>query len=59
MSPHDAHDGAMDAAPAAAVQMHTYESLTQWTWGAAVAISSVLGRDLQEKPPKKQKKKKQ
>ncbi|MGJ4729312.1 6-phosphogluconolactonase [Luteimonas sp. SDU101] len=40
----------MDAAPAAAVQMHTYESLTQWTWGAAVAISSVLGRDLQDRP---------
>ena len=30
--------------------MHAYESLTQWTWGAAVAISSVLGRDLQDKP---------
>ncbi|TWG92732.1 6-phosphogluconolactonase [Luteimonas sp. J16] len=32
------------------VHMHSYESLTQWTWGAAVAISSVLARDLQERP---------
>jgi 6-phosphogluconolactonase len=32
------------------VRMHSYESQTQWTWGAAVAISSVLARDLQEKP---------
>ena len=32
------------------VRMHSYEALTPWTWGAAVAISSVLARDLQEKP---------
>jgi len=32
------------------VRMHSYESQTQWTWGAAVAISSVLARDLQQKP---------
>ena len=32
------------------VHMHSYESLTQWTWGAAVAISSALGRDLQQHP---------
>ncbi len=31
------------------VRLHSYESLTQWTWGAAVAISSVLARDLQQK----------
>lgn len=32
------------------VRMHSYESLTQWIWGSAVAISSVLARDLQDKP---------
>ncbi|HRO26562.1 MAG TPA: 6-phosphogluconolactonase [Luteimonas sp.] len=37
-------------AAAARVQLHSYESATQWTWGAAVAISSVLGRDLESKP---------
>jgi len=37
-------------APRADVVMHAYESLTQWTWGAAVAISSALSRDLQERP---------
>ena len=35
------------AAPRAEVLMHAYESATQWTWGAAVAISSALARDLQ------------
>ena len=38
------------AAPRAEVSMHAYESATQWTWGAAVAISSALARDLQERP---------
>lgn len=42
--------GTASGAPRAAVQMHSYESQTQWTWGAAVAISSVLARDLQERP---------
>jgi 6-phosphogluconolactonase len=32
------------------VRLHSYESATQWAWGAAVAISSVLSRDLQENP---------
>lgn len=32
------------------VRLFTYESQTQWTWGSAVAISSVLARDLQQKP---------
>lgn len=32
------------------VRLHSYESQTQWTWGAAVAISSVLGRELQQRP---------
>ncbi|HLT44082.1 MAG TPA: hypothetical protein VK000_05410, partial [Luteimonas sp.] len=44
------HTGAAPDASRAAVQMHSYESQTQWTWGAAVAISSVLARDLQEQP---------
>jgi len=44
------HTGTAPDAPRAAVQMHSYESQTQWTWGAAVAISSVLARDLQEQP---------
>lgn len=43
-------DAAGGRAQRVPVQMHAYESLTQWTWGAAVAISSVLGRDLQDKP---------
>ena len=38
------------AARRAEVRMHAYESATQWTWGAAVAISSALARDLQERP---------
>jgi 6-phosphogluconolactonase len=39
-----------DAVLAPNVHMHAYESATQWTWGAAVAISSVLARELQDKP---------
>ena len=50
MSSHEPAADAGSAAQAPAVQMHSYESLTQWTWGAAVAISSALGRDLQEQP---------
>lgn len=30
------------------MQLHAYESATQWTWGAAIAISSALSRDLQQ-----------
>lgn len=36
--------------PRSRVHMHSYESQTQWTWGAAVAISSALARDLQQRP---------
>ena len=50
MSTYDTRPEVADTARAPAVQMHAYESLTQWTWGAAVAISSVLGRDLQDRP---------
>ncbi|MDH5821637.1 6-phosphogluconolactonase [Luteimonas sp. RD2P54] len=32
------------------VHLHVYDSETQWTWGAAVSISSSLGRSLQERP---------
>ena len=31
-------------------RFHTYESLTQWAWGAAISISSALSRDLQRRP---------
>src|SRR5690606_38138991 len=50
MSTHDASPEATATAPAPNVHMHAYESATQWTWGAAVAISSVLSRELQAKP---------
>ncbi|TDK33373.1 6-phosphogluconolactonase [Luteimonas terrae] len=30
------------------MQLHAYESATQWTWGAAIAISSALARDLEQ-----------
>src|SRR5690606_41716658 len=50
MSTHDARPEATESAPAPNVHMHAYESATQWTWGAAVAISSVLSRELQDKP---------
>ena len=43
-------EGADRSADRRRVRMHSYESLTQWTWGAAVAISSALARDLQHKP---------
>lgn len=32
------------------MQLHAYESATQWTWGAAIAISSAIARDLEQKP---------
>ncbi|NZA28437.1 6-phosphogluconolactonase [Luteimonas sp. SJ-92] len=32
------------------VRLHAYDSETQWLWGAAVSISSALGRSLQERP---------
>ena len=31
-------------------RFHTYESRTQWAWGAAISISSALSRDLQRRP---------
>jgi 6-phosphogluconolactonase len=36
------HDGRM--------HLHAYDSATQWTWGAAIAISSAIARDLRERP---------
>lgn len=40
----------VQAPPASAqVQVYSYESLTQWTWAAAVSISSALGRSLERK----------
>ena len=32
------------------MHLHAYESATQWTWGAAIAISSAIARDLQQRP---------
>ena len=32
------------------VRLHTYDSVTQWTWGAAVSVSSALARTLETKP---------
>lgn len=32
------------------VRFHAYESQIQWTWASAIAISSALGRDLQQRP---------
>ncbi len=32
----------------ARMHLHVYDSATQWTWGAAIAISSALSRDLQQ-----------
>ena len=34
----------------AGMHLHAYESATQWTWGAAIAISSAIARDLQQRP---------
>lgn len=34
----------------AGMHLHAYESATQWTWGAAIAISSAITRDLQQRP---------
>lgn len=34
----------------AGMHLHAYESATQWTWGAAIAISSAISRDLQQRP---------
>lgn len=50
MSGQDARSETLGTTPGARARLHSYESLTQWTWGAAVAISSVLARDLQSKP---------
>ncbi|WP_407351344.1 6-phosphogluconolactonase [Luteimonas sp. R10] len=35
------------AAADSPVRLHAYDSVTQWVWGAAVSISSALGRSLQ------------
>lgn len=50
MTTRHAAEGTLRPAGRWRVHMHSYESLTQWTWGAAVAISSALARDLQHKP---------
>ncbi|WP_238376606.1 6-phosphogluconolactonase [Luteimonas abyssi] len=34
----------------ARVQLYTYDSVTQWIWGAAVTLSAELGRSLEHKP---------
>lgn len=41
--PADASETVKDAR----MRFHTYDSVTQWVWGAAVSISSALGRSLQ------------
>lgn len=33
-----------------ALHLHSYDSVTQWAWGAAVSISAALGRSLEDKP---------
>lgn len=49
MTPPTANDA--NAAPRAERhRFHGYESSTQWTWAAAIAISSALSRDLQQRP---------
>lgn len=50
MSSRDTRPAVAAEATGPRVHMHAYESQTQWTWGAAVAISSVLARDLQGRP---------
>ncbi|MFZ7097161.1 6-phosphogluconolactonase [Luteimonas dalianensis] len=32
------------------MRLHSYDSLTQWAWGAAVSMASALGRSLEERP---------
>ena len=32
------------------MQLHAYDSVTQWAWGAAVSMSAALGRSLDGKP---------
>lgn len=32
------------------MRLHTYDSVTQWAWGAAVSLASALGRSLEERP---------
>lgn len=48
MTTYGARPESADSAFRSRVRMHSYESQTQWTWGAAVAISSALTRDLQQ-----------
>src|SRR5690606_15994106 len=35
---------------AARMRLHTYDSATQWAWGAAVSMASALGRSLEARP---------
>ena len=42
--------GTQQAGKAMPMQLHTYDSVTQWAWGAAVSMSAALGRSLGEKP---------
>lgn len=32
------------------MRLHTYDSVTQWAWGAAVSLASALGRSLEDRP---------
>ena len=32
------------------MRLHTYDSTTQWAWGAAVSMASALGRSLEARP---------
>src|SRR5690606_38905665 len=32
------------------MRLHTYDSVTQWAWGAAVSMAASLGRSLEEGP---------
>ena len=32
------------------MRLHTYDSVTQWAWGAAVSMAASLGRSLEERP---------
>ncbi|NLB57529.1 MAG: 6-phosphogluconolactonase [Gammaproteobacteria bacterium] len=34
----------------ARMRLHSYDSATQWAWGAAVSMAAALGRSLEERP---------
>src|SRR5690554_1532019 len=41
--------GVSKAGTAPPMHLHTYDSVTQWAWGAAVSMSAALGRSLGDK----------